>query len=149
MILFLFAIFRGVKVHRNAKSSVCKSPRLEAELRQKMGSEPENPEAAMRLIGHLQTDGPPRGRIVEAYNLCLSRQRDWKSSEDWQMAILELCHNFKVRNCVTIINKLSSPVFTILENNVNVDTAYFSLPLCFAAWNEFSAMQCSCCVAVS
>ena len=129
MILFLFAIFRGVTLHRSAKSSVCKSPRLEAELRQKMGSEPENPEAAMRLIGHLQTDGPPRGRIVEAYNLCLRRQRDWKSSEDWQTAILELCLNFKVRNCVIIINKTSSPVFTILENNVNVDTAYFSFTL--------------------
>ena len=68
-------------------------------MKAKMMAEPDNPEPVMRLLIHLQCDGAPRGRIVEAYQLCLRRQRDWRWSEDWQAAVLELCLNYQVRNC--------------------------------------------------
>ena len=86
-----------MKIHRSAKTSVCKNQRLEVELGEKIKAEPENPEVLMRLITLLQCDGPPRGRIQEAYKLCLKRQRDWRWSADWQLAILELCQNYQVR----------------------------------------------------
>ena len=89
-------MFRGVKIHRSAKTSICKNPRLEAELQEKMKVEPENPEVVLRLLTHLQCDGPPRGRIVEALSLCLRRRTDWSWSEDWQTAVLELCQNYQV-----------------------------------------------------
>ena len=92
-------MFRGVKTHRSAKTSTCKNPRLEVELKAQMTAEPDNPEVVMRLLRLLQCDGPPRGRIVEAYKLCLSRRRDWRGSADWQAAILELSENYLVRNC--------------------------------------------------
>ena len=91
-------MFRGVKVHRSAKTSTCKNPILEVELKAKMNAEPDNPEVVMRLVRLLQVDGPPRGKIVEAYRLCLRRQRDWRGSADWQTAVLELCQNFQVRH---------------------------------------------------
>ena len=90
-------MFRGVKIHRSAKTSICKNPRLEAELQEKMKVEPENPEVVMRLLTHLQCDGPPRGRIAEALNLCLRRRTDWRWSADWQTAVLECCTNYQVR----------------------------------------------------
>ena len=92
-------MFRGVKIHRSAKTSICKNPRLEAELQEKMKVEPENPEVVMRLLTHLQCDGPPRGRIAEALNLCLRRRTDWRWSADWQTAVLECCTNYQVRKC--------------------------------------------------
>ena len=91
-------MFRGVKVHRSG--STCKDwTGLEIELVAEMKAEPDNPEVVMRLLRLLQCDGPPRGRIVEAYQLCLERQKDWRGSADWQSAVQELCDNFKVRNC--------------------------------------------------
>ena len=92
-------MFRGVKVHRSAKTSTCNNPRLEVELKAQMRAEPDKPEVVMRLLRLLQCEGPPRGRIQEAYKLCLSRRRDWRGSADWQSAILELCENYQVRNC--------------------------------------------------
>ena len=95
----LFALFRGVKTHRNARSSVCKNlEALEAQLREKMVTEPEQPHVVMRLLNILQTDAPPRGRITEALNICLRRRGDWRYSADWQTAVLELCQNYQVRN---------------------------------------------------
>ena len=93
------AIFRGVKTHRSAKTSVCKNlGRLEADLREKMAAEPEKVEVVTKLLTILQIDGPPRGRISEAYNLCLRRVRDWRGSAEWQTAVLEVCSNYKVRH---------------------------------------------------
>ena len=62
-----------------------------------MKAEPDNPEPVMRLLTHLQCDGPPRGRIVEAYQLCLRRQTDWRRSADWHAAVLDVCVNYQVR----------------------------------------------------
>ena len=92
-------MFRDVKVHWSAKTSTCKNPSLEVELKAQMRAEPDKPEVVMRLLRLLQCEGPPRGRIQEAYKLCLSRRRDWRGSADWQSAILELCENYQVRNC--------------------------------------------------
>ena len=71
---------------------------LEAQLREKMVTEPEQPQVVMRLLNLLQTDGPVRGRITEGLNICLRRRGDWRYSADWQAAVLELCKNYQVRN---------------------------------------------------
>ena len=85
-----------MKAHRSAKTSICKNQRLEVELGEKLKAEPENLEVMMRLITVLQCDGPPRGRIQEAYQLCWKKQKDWRWSAEWQSAILELCQNYQV-----------------------------------------------------
>ena len=127
----MLIMFRGVKSHRSAKTSTCKNPGLEAELVEKMKAEPENPEVVMRLLTHLQCDGPPRGRIVEALNLCLRRRTDWRWSADWQTAVLECCTNYQVRKCNNGTVGFQ-PVSLRLTNGMDGNiVAYFLFPLCF------------------
>ena len=70
----------------------------EAVIREKMAAEPEKVEVVTKLLTILQIDGPPRGRISEAFNLCLRRVRDWRGSAEWQTAVLEVCYNYQVRH---------------------------------------------------
>ena len=69
-------------------------------MKEKMAAEPEKVEVEVvtKLLTILQIDGPPRGRINEAYNLCLRRGRDWRGSAELQTAVLELCSNYEVRH---------------------------------------------------
>ena len=89
-------IFRGLRCHiQNCKKQ---NKNLEKDLKEKMMAEPGNSVVMIKLLALIQSDGPPKERMSEAFNLCVRRGRDWRGSAEWQTAVLELCSNYKVKH---------------------------------------------------
>ena len=82
----------------SAKTSKCKNPNLEQELKDGISTDADNIHLVSRLMLLLQTEVGRDYGMMEAYQLCLSKVRKtaWRMSADWHDCVLELCENFQV-----------------------------------------------------
>ena len=89
---------RGVRTHRSARTSQCRGPGLEQELKEALKSEPDNVQVAVRLVTLLQTEVPRGSRIQEAFSLCREQARrlEWRRSSDWHLCLLQLYSDYQV-----------------------------------------------------